>query len=426
MPSWDYSGFDSFPAMFFGGNRSAPGLDNATQLAFMSRHPLVGLTAFGQNDLDSDAARAASAAGNRSGYSARAAEWQYDNLEALTQLLHGPSRPPNARTRGQFLYRQGMYALYYFESSNYFLSRPELLWRDQGGRLCWKADGALYNFSAPGFEDAFMSQVIDPICAAKRGSSPNIGGVFFDGVDGFGFAHGYKPGASLFASNCTNTLTFKPADFLGMMASQARVFATAGRRLNDCGIWPIYSLGNAIDPAVSASRGYPAPENVTLEALRQANVTWTRYYEFWETGPWGVGCGYNVENAIAEAEEWGVPTSAHAYPAGGGQGGVFNTSATFSVAAFLVAQSDYAYYGISAPDMAYACATEEGQWADCGWAWHREYDATYGRPRGAARRVGDRAWVREFDNALVFVDEVATRANITLLNPRMEFLAGYA
>jgi len=147
-----------------------------------------------------------------------------------------------------------------------------------------------------------------------------------------------------------------------------------------------------------------------------------RYYEYWQVGAWGVSCGYNIENALVESRMYGVPLTAHAYPAGGGAGGEFNTSATYSVAAFLIVQSDYSYYGISS--ILPACKGMARQWSDCGYVWHDEYDMKYGKPLGAAKQISNGVWIRDFENAIVMVDENRSTANITVLDPPRQFLYG--
>jgi len=269
IPTWEYKGYESFPAMVFGGNVTAPGLNSEPQLRFDTRHQLVGTATFGDEGMKKPEQLAAAAAGNRSGYITPAEEWQAANFRNLEQFA---KTTPGAKAQGFYAYRQAMYALYYFNSTNYFLDNPSLLWHDDQDRICWYEFGALYNFSAPGFEDAFMEHVIEEIC--DEAGASGINAVFFDGVDGLGIM---PPRGAPFGTNCSmEHLNMNDQDFLDLMKAQAKVFARAAVRLNSCGVWPMYSFGGAIDEKIAKNRGYPASETVALEILASSNATWSR------------------------------------------------------------------------------------------------------------------------------------------------------
>ena len=65
----------------------------------------------------------------------------------------------------------------------------------------------------------------------------------------------------------------------------------------------------------------------------------------------------------------------------------------YALAAFLIVQSPYSYFGYSSG------------WYDADWHWHAgEYEAAYGSPLAPAVRQGTYSWTRNFTRCDVAID----------------------
>ena len=208
----------------------------------------------------------------------------------------------------------------------------------------------------------------------------------------------------LFCFSGGSALNLTDAEFAQLYASATAAFVRVGRALNACGVWPIFSLGGAMAPAIAKDRGYISSEQPFVAALARAGVSWARYYEFFS---W-FRAGYGIANALNESAQ-GVPSVMHAYPSAS------DGSITFALASFLIVQREFSYFGSSA--QANGGANCSSPWVDCAWVWHDAYDLKFGAPLGPARAVGKGSsgvWTRSFANATVMVDEPRTHANITM------------
>ena len=75
----------------------------------------------------------------------------------------------------------------------------------------------------------------------------------------------------------------------------------------------------------------------------------------------------------------------------------------FGMAAFLMAQGDYCYFGAAA------------NWYDQDWQWHAQYDWKLGAPLGPALRQGKYQWSRGFERCAVSVDLETATGNFSWL-----------
>ncbi len=66
----------------------------------------------------------------------------------------------------------------------------------------------------------------------------------------------------------------------------------------------------------------------------------------------------------------------------------------YSMAAFLIVQQPYGYFGVSSTDF----------WYDDSWCWHPEYDLQYGSPLGDGVRTSPHSWYRNFTGCDVEID----------------------
>ena len=122
-----------------------------------------------------------------------------------------------------------------------------------------------------------------------------------------------------------------------MSKAQISAFTQAAMELNKCGIWPIYSMGNAMNTQISRERGYSQPMELELQPLLASGATWARFYEFWG---WS-SADYGIRSAL-NLTALGVPLVMHAYPGRGGPDDI-----TMAVAMFLIVQTEHCYFGTS-------------------------------------------------------------------------------
>ena len=424
LPGWPYRGFERFPAEFFGSNTT--GLDNLTQLQFDARFMVAG---WGWNVMDVQSYYGLPPPGFSHGNAPPG--YNFSSEEVLHREVKRLRSLPLPQPDATFVYRQSFFADWpYAEARRALAADGAVVVRDDAGRICSKErDPAfgVWDWLHPGTLQLYLRNQVATLCRQRAAGGAEI--AYFDGVDANGaLAGSAAPGTagSWHGLNCSRTSPL--AEWRARNAAAAAAWAQIGAALNRCGVYPVFSLGGAADPAVAARRQYVATEAVYIEAFAAAGVRWARYYEFWGTGLWGVNAGYGIANALVEARA-GVPIHVHAYPttsSAAAKGSAVRTSATYAVASFLIVQTAYSYFGISHASAAWPCTAPADQWSDCSIIWHPEYDLTYGAPLGNATRVGGTEfvgeWTREFSNAWVWVDEARTLANITLKSPRRTLL----
>eukprot|EP00660_Eupelagonema_oceanica_P004331 gene4331-3386_t len=168
LPAWEYKGWSSFPAEFFGANDS--GVDNATQLRFDARHQVAG---WGwQVGRLQGGLLPKGAAALPPGYDfSTERELHRDALALRRRLADLPAG--EAMTQGIFVYRQGFWADYIFAQDRQFIGTPYLV-RDAEGRLCAQGDGeqvafAVWDWQARGAVEHYIGTVVAELCAEARG-----------------------------------------------------------------------------------------------------------------------------------------------------------------------------------------------------------------------------------------------------------------
>eukprot|EP00041_Stephanoeca_diplocostata_P029008 m.845528 g.845528 ORF g.845528 m.845528 type:complete len:501 (+) comp23477_c1_seq35:601-2103(+) len=424
VPSWQYEGFNRFPAEFFGSN--VTGLDNETQLLFDSRHQIAG---WGwQVDMAVAEMDVVKTGVIPPGYNFSLEATLDANVQNLRASLHR-NQSCTMQTQAMFVYRQGFFADFMYTQSRKFYNTNYVVRDSSSHKLCSKpADPAfgVWNWDNPSALNYYLDTVVAELCHERANGGAEV--AYFDSADAMGdMSDSVKPGKAgiWHGLNCTQNRSL--AEWHASYTASAKVLAAVGAALNTCGVWPVFSLGNAISRDVSAARHYVDTEQVFIDALAEKDVRWSRYYEFWGTGSWGVNAGYSIENALLEATQ-GIPINVHAYPtavANAANNSIVRTDATYAVASFLIVQSEYSYFGMSSVSRAWPCRGAARQWSDCSWKWEAEYDQVYGQPLGNAtklRSVGHAGvWTRQFTNADVWVDEIHTMANITVHHPPAVF-----
>ena len=376
VPGWPYQGFQSFPSMFFGANAS--GLDSHEQLEQVARYQLpgwgwqVGMSMRWPTNGGYPPAGGGQLPSSYSFDSSALLHQNVKNLRAVRAEAGGVRPPPSG---GVFVYRNADLAVWYNNVSGReaYRSHPEHFAHSRNGSLCWYMvdGGPVTNFSLPAAVDYWLANTVQELCEQKAAGGADA--VFWDGVDDAGGSRG-EPNASFAVTNCSWG-SFDPhwsseAGRLAIFNAHAAAFVRAGRQLNACGVWPILSLGSAMDLGIAKGRGMPATDELFLSSLDAAGVKWARFYEFWG---WN-SAGYWIENALQFSRR-GIPMVMHC--AGPGPNGPDDI--LMAVASFLVVQTNYSYFGCSG-----GAKLGNNVWTDPGWVWHPFYDEKPGHPLGPA------------------------------------------
>lgn len=364
-PPWPYKGYASFPAHFFGANET--GQEPESELALIAKHQFVG---WGwQQDLD-----ATSPTEDGHYYSEETASAQAATRLA-SYVAFSKANGSEATTQGIFVYRHSMFALswYSLQRAAYTNSANADFWvKGPDGKACVATPygGPTWNFSNPGAADFFVDEIVGELTREA-----DINAVFFDETDaeycGFNVT-----------KFCTGgTLHIPPAELAGMYRDKIEVLRRSAAKLNAAGIWPMFSSFNELGSTRCA-----LPYEEYYGALK--DVGWFRFYEFF-----GVG---HLANYLAETAA-GLPVVVH---------DAANLGDNLALAAFLLGQGDYGYFGSSNKSAA------DG-WTDGGWTWHAEYDAKYGEPLGPATQ-GAAGWSRQFSGCSVLLSTDLKNATITM------------
>jgi hypothetical protein len=171
-PPWPYRGFERFPAVWFGQNRS--GLDNATQMDLEAKHQIVG---WGwQQNFDtvgkytSNETTGTGRPCNKTSCGINGTLYQQE-----TSLAQMASRfaafcefsPPNPahQVQGKFVYRHMEVAEYYWSIAAAAFHNPnnaQMFLHSEEGKICWKNNdmtGPFWNFSNPEAMDWFVEEI---------------------------------------------------------------------------------------------------------------------------------------------------------------------------------------------------------------------------------------------------------------------------
>lgn len=380
---WAYDGFDRVPALWFGAN--ATGLDNSSTLAFIGRHSLAGY-------------------GWQQGTQLTGFRFQETALaQAAAALKQAQPQLP------VFVYRHSQAAFPMFE-----LTRPlvaavaggdhatqrDMFVQLPDGRVCAQgapsADNATlryaypYNWSAPGPMQLWTQSVTLEVSLESA-----VDAVFHDEVDWSycDYFHGHE-------TNCSGQLS--DALLADLYRAKVQGVRAIGLQLNAAGKVPIFSSKNQMQVVYRPKVTPPCvlPEDVLTDAL--GGVVWLRFYEFWVSENNADLNAQMILNAIVETNgtvKTGAPAgfvARYQYSNSTGSAGV-----TFALAAFLVAQSPYSYFGISTG------------WYDANWQWWPQYDSVRcGAPTAAAVVVSAYEFTRTFEHCKVSVNTMTSSGDI--------------
>eukprot|EP00937_MAST-01D_sp_MAST-1D-sp2_P005378 g5378.t1 len=274
-PPWPYKGFETFPALWFGQNRS--GLDSAPQMALEARHQIVG---WGwQQNFDTVAkytdntttgtgrpCNRTSCLPNGTFYQQETSLAQMASRFAAYREFAPPADPARPhRTQGVFVYRHMEVAEYYWSIAAAAFHNPnneEMFLHEPSegashGKICWKTNdmtGPFFNFSNPRANDWFVDQI-----GMELTREADINAVFFDETDWLFCGPVFN--------NCSHA-AITPGQYRAKIGMMARL----ARRLNAAGIWPIYSTFNGFSD--TPYRDCPFPYDEYYTAL--AAVGWFR------------------------------------------------------------------------------------------------------------------------------------------------------
>lgn len=206
-PPWNYKGYNSFPAFYFGANES--GLENSSWLPFVTQHQVAGW-GWQQNF-----------------HSVGQDRWHYSQQEvSLAQMasrmatyMEVTPASPQKRLQALFVYR-------HLEVADMFL-------HDKNGHICWDNfdnTGPYWNFSSPRVTEWFLNEV-----AAEIVREANVQAVFFDETD-----YLYCGGT---AGNCSADV-HTGAEGLAQYRAKLQLLRSLALKLNAANVWPIYSSYN--------------------------------------------------------------------------------------------------------------------------------------------------------------------------------------
>lgn len=176
FPSWDYKGFDRFPAMYFGANET--GMEDSDELNLISKHQLSGWGwQVEQQTLNKATVDQCFATGTRCDnltFDESAAS--FNDAQQLQQHLkdHG------GQTDGVFVYRQANLANWWYKIAGRtaFQQHPEYFHAADDGRLCWR-DGPFWNFAEPSGQatEYWLNTTVAELCAQAAAGA--FSAVFF-------------------------------------------------------------------------------------------------------------------------------------------------------------------------------------------------------------------------------------------------------
>merc|ERR1712232_102347 len=240
----------------------------------------------------------------------------------------------------------------------------------QNGTICTRygqfPNQRQFNWSVPEARDWYIDIVIGEVAAED-----DVDVVFFDETD-WTFHHYHW-------ERFTNCPGFDPfpndAAWAAYREAKADLLSRIVVALNAAGKVPLFSCSGgttANSDAKCPNQAGQWPEESYLASIRNLSNggVYHRFYESWMGfGCVDIDCWSNwLQNAIWETEQ-GLPFTVR------WDMGMFGGSddwLEFGMAAFLMAQSDYCYFGAAA------------NWYDQDWRYYPQYDWKFGKPLGSA------------------------------------------
>jgi hypothetical protein len=298
-PPWQYRGYESFPAFFFGANASGP--ENANQTAMVAKFQFAG---WGWQQ-----------SVNRTSPVEDGHYWNEETAlaQAATRLASFVEFAPQPDTQNQaiFVYRHSQMALSWFDISRaaYINQNNSDFWvKDESGKTCVNSarGGPYWNFSVPAAADYWVNEVIGELTREA-----NINSVFFDETDAE-YCGGF-PGQK---AHCHHNL--RPGELAQLYRAKIQVLRRSALKLNSAGILPMYSSFNSFNSTNCNGVDYAE----YYGAL--SDVGWFRFYEFFSAT--------TLPNMLLETK-LGLPVVVHDSSPG--------STIDLSLAAFLVCQGEY-------------------------------------------------------------------------------------
>eukprot|EP01065_Artemidia_motanka_P033244 TRINITY_DN40216_c0_g1_i1.p1 TRINITY_DN40216_c0_g1~~TRINITY_DN40216_c0_g1_i1.p1 ORF type:complete len:449 (+),score=108.82 TRINITY_DN40216_c0_g1_i1:72-1349(+) len=385
---WDYRGYDSFPANYFGANPTGmiPGDTNAT-LKVMAKHQLVGWGwQQGMYDFpckaDTEELCLSYAAQNFSTYAekqgaGRIPSFVYRNAGAgLLNFGHDVGMALNCSLNftgwptvtQSCLLRDPALEKY----------RREWFVHDKSGRICGGSGGvpafqATWQKSAPGVAEWWDRHIGGWLAANLTPASA----VFLDVIDGLGCAWDVTTRGDKLGNCSLDSLSPGQVSAAARQAdSEATVSIVArlAERLRPQRKAVIVNSGRRLG-GVDGERCLSPWDEFYGNLSAVPNLLW--FFEAWNASQ-------DLETAVRFMHD-GVPKVVHYF-------GNNDTLILNAMASFLIAQGDYDYFGASS------------EWTDGGWSWHDMYDTVAcGRPKSPPVRSGA-VWTRDFEHCAVRYD----------------------
>lgn len=383
LPAWRYRGYENFPSLFFGaqnGSRTMDPLEPASNLEWITKHQLAG---YG---------------------------WQHAiGVMQEEKVLHMVAKQTKeyGRAAGRevatFVYRDAQCAdeEYVLAAAVINDTSKDHWFLRQNGTICLRdgqfPDSRQFNFSVPEVRDYYINVMMKEV-AAEDG----VDVVFFDETDWTFHKYPFQT-----FKNCPNLeLSMFPNDAAWSAYSEAKadLLSRIVVLLNKAGKVPLFSASGgttATSIAKCPNQAWHWPEEDYLKTIRSQSKggTYHRFYESWMGfGNVDRDCWSNwLQNAIWETSQ-GLPFTIR------WDMGMFSGTDAwleFGMAAFLMAQGDYCYFGAAA------------NWYDEDWSYHPQYDWKFGKPLSPAVQTAKYKWERKFEHCDVSVDLESAMGNFS-------------
>lgn len=384
-PAWRYRGFVTFPALFFGAQ-------NGTNTTFTPLEPPGNLNLITKHQL--------------AGFGWQHAIGRMEEEDSLHQVAKQTKAFARAKGRNvaTFVYRdaQGVDKEYVNDATILNDTTKDEWFLQQNGTICTRQGqfphSRQLNFSVEAVRDWFIDVVVAEVAAEDE-----VDVVFFDETD-WTFHH--YPWQQF-----TNCPAFDPfptaAHWTQYRDAKAEVLGRTVAALNAAGKVPLFSCSGGTTANTAAKCPNQAghwPEEDYVHRVRSLSNrgVYFRFYEsFMGFGCTDRDCWANwMQNALWETAQ-GLPFTIR------WDMGMFGGSddwLEFGMAAFLMAQGPYCYFGAAS------------NWYDENWTWHRQYDWAVGAPLGPAVRESKYQWSRQFANCSVSVDLTSAKGTFAWLS----------
>ena len=399
---WEYEGFSSFPALFFGA--SPEGYESNSTMSLALKHQIVGW-GWQQNNTGIP--------GTEEENLLKQAKY-FDSFQSKQTNNNDNINNMSTTVQSKFVYRSGYAAAPYWNTSinmpNEIIYNPNYsdFWmkdiynsdKNKQNNICWQGNQPIWNFTNESAINYYMDNVINQVINSYKNTT-YINSIFFDMCDWISCDFDW-----IKLTNCTgfvntsNQLTINDKIKHGRAALE--LFYQITVKLNKYNIIPSISIRTLMNKTSVNGNDKNYMLNYTScviseeEWINKLNgLQWFRYQEYWPHYGHSRNDSITFLNQIEEMKyvlNNNIPgIQVHAYNV---LPYMNKTIDPFYIATFLISQTNYSYFGSS------------NGWYDDNWSWHQSYDKKYGIPKSMPINLDQNGtkWFRQFTNCNVTVD----------------------